>query len=125
MATSSSGTGWAVVAHLCALTWIANVPAILPTALVWVLRRRHPGDRPHATAALRFQLAVAIGAALVWLAFMGIGALTGIIWAVPELLLAPYVLVALSIIPSLRAARDAGRGQPIHYPITGAAAAAR
>lgn len=118
-----AATGWAVATHLCALSWVANVPGVLPTLAVWALRRKHAGDHPHAAAALRFQAAVAVAAALVWLAFLAVGGLTGIVWVVPEILLAPYVLVAISIVPSLRAAGAASRGLMARYPVTGAATA--
>ena len=111
--------GLAVAAHLCGWSWVVGVPGLLPALVVWLLARRNPGARRHASLALRFQLIVAVAALAAWLLVLSIGGVTGLIWVAPELGLAGYVVAWLSLIPSTLAALSTARGGEARYPLAG------
>lgn len=106
----------AVVPHALAWTWLIGLPAVVPTFVAWLILRRSPAVAVHASAALRFQAIVAVVAAVVWVAVLWLGWMTGLIWVAPQLQWAGPAVGWLSIIPGTRAAIAAGR-TPYQYPL--------
>ena len=110
----SSARMWAAFAHLAGLVYLAGVPGVLGSLVVWLWKRgEHPLVDEHGKEAVNFQITLLLyNVAIAVTAFLTCG--LGVILLAPLLAVLAVLVIVLPIIATVQASE----GRPYRYPLT-------